>query len=167
MRVVMGFVGRSGAKSPKRHWGWRRRNSWKPNKNGSVWQLRRNDVKLCKKYKKTRKLCNKTSKKRNIFCNECNLIVFRTISTILKLETPMLLIVVTFLAGTTWGPTVATQALSSAASCTTSMNAVAQTILVTAKSNVNGKVLIENDGAGGLQITTGISQRIIASLACN
>ena len=54
----------------------------------------------------------------------------------------MLLIVVTFLAGTTWGPTVATQALSSATACTTSMNDVAQAIKDTAKSNINAEVLI-------------------------
>lgn len=78
----------------------------------------------------------------------------------------MLLIIVTFLAGTTWGPAVATQALPGAAACTTSMNAVAQTILVTSKSNVNGEVLIENDGAGGLKIITGVNKRVMASLAC-
>ena len=78
----------------------------------------------------------------------------------------MLLIVVTFMAGATWGPTVATQALSSAAACTTSMNAVAQAIKDTEKSNINGEVLIQNDGAGGLKIITGVNQRIMASLAC-
>ena len=78
----------------------------------------------------------------------------------------MLLIVVTFLAGTTWGPAVATQALPSAAACTTSMNSVAQTILVTAKSNVNGEVIIQHDDVGGLKIIAGVNQRIMASLAC-
>lgn len=78
----------------------------------------------------------------------------------------MLLIVVTFVAGSTWGPLVSIQDLPNAAACTAAMNAVAQTILYTAKSNVNGEVLIQNHGTKGLKITSGINQRIMARLAC-
>ena len=78
----------------------------------------------------------------------------------------MLLIVVTFLAGATWGPQVSMQAMPNAAACTSSMIAVAQAIMDTAKSNINGEVLIQNDDAGGLKIITGVNQRIMASLAC-
>lgn len=78
----------------------------------------------------------------------------------------MLLIVVTFLAGATWGPQVSIQTMPNPAACTAAMNAVAQTIGATAKSNINGKVLIQSDGTKGLQIISGINQRIMASLAC-
>lgn len=78
----------------------------------------------------------------------------------------MLLIVVTFLSGATWGPQVSMQAIPNPATCMTVMNAVAQTILDTAKSNVNAEVIIQHDGAGGLKIITGVNQRIMASLAC-
>lgn len=78
----------------------------------------------------------------------------------------MLLIVVTFLAGATWGPQVSMQAMPNAAACTAAMNAVAQTIGATAKSNVNSEVLIQNDDTKGLKITSGVNQRIMASLAC-
>lgn len=78
----------------------------------------------------------------------------------------MLLIVVTFFAGATWGPQVLMQAMPNESACTAAMNAVAQTIETTAKSNVNTKVLIQNDGTKGLQIISGVNQRIMASLAC-
>lgn len=48
----------------------------------------------------------------------------------------MLLIVVTFLAGATWGPQVSMQAMPNPAACMAAMKAVAQTIEESAKSNV-------------------------------
>ncbi|ABM39717.1 hypothetical protein [Polaromonas naphthalenivorans] len=78
----------------------------------------------------------------------------------------MLLIVVTFLAGATWGPQVSMQAMPNPVACMAAMNAVAQTIGASAKSNLNTELLIQNDGTKGLKITSGVNQRIMASLAC-
>ena len=78
----------------------------------------------------------------------------------------MLLIVVTFLSGPTWGPQVSMQAMPNAAACLAAMNVVAQTIVDTAKSNVNAEVIIQHDDVGGLKIIAGVNQRIMASLAC-
>ena len=71
----------------------------------------------------------------------------------------MLLIVVTFLTGATWGPQVSIQTMPNEAACTAAMNAVAKTILDTEKSNVNAEVIIQRDGAGGLKIITGVNHR--------
>lgn len=78
----------------------------------------------------------------------------------------MLLIVVTFLAGTTWGPQISLQAMPNESACTAAMNAVAQTIETTAKSNVNTELVIQNDGIKGLKIISGVNRRIMASLTC-
>lgn len=79
----------------------------------------------------------------------------------------MILIVVTFLAGTTWGPTVTTQAMPNAGVCTAAMHATVHAIQRGAKSNTNGPVIIENDDAGGLIIIAGINRRIISIAKCS
>lgn len=78
----------------------------------------------------------------------------------------MLLIIVTFLAGATWGPVVSTQALPSTSTCTAAMNATAHAIQAAAKSNVIGGAIIENDDAGGLKIIAGANRRIISITKC-
>ena len=78
-----------------------------------------------------------------------------------------LLIVVTFLAGNSWGPQVTTQRLPNTEICRTAMNAVAKSIAYAAKSNINGEVKIENNHHGELHVTAGVNQRLIANLSCN
>lgn len=78
----------------------------------------------------------------------------------------MLLIVVTFLAGATWGPMVSTQMMPSASACTAAMTATAHAIQATAKSNIIGGAIIENDGAGELKIISGVNQRINTVITC-
>ena len=62
----------------------------------------------------------------------------------------MLLIVVTFLEGATWGLRVSIQKLPNASACIAAMNVAAQTIENAAKSNINVEVIIQNDYTGGL-----------------
>ena len=52
-----------------------------------------------------------------------------------------------FFFGGDLGPQVSMQAIPNSATCMTAMNAVAQTILDTVKSNVNAEVIIQYDGA--------------------
>ena len=81
-------------------------------------------------------------------------------------RTCMLLIIVTFLAGATWGPTVSTQIMPSAQACTTAMTATAHAIQAAAKSNVIGGAIIENDDAVGLKIIAGVNRRIVSVIKC-
>ena len=79
----------------------------------------------------------------------------------------MLLIVVTFLSGSTWGPVVSMQAMPNVGACMAAMTATAQAIQGSAKSNVNGQVIIENDDAGGLKIIAGVNQRVLSIIKCS
>lgn len=84
-----------------------------------------------------------------------------------KQRTYMLLIIVTFLSGATWGPTVSTQIMPSASACAAAMTATAHAIHNAAKSNVIGEVIIESDDSSGLMIIAGVNQRIMASIKCS
>ena len=77
-----------------------------------------------------------------------------------------LLIIVTFLAGSAWGPQISTQSFSTHQACETAMNAIAEIVLTAAKTNVNGEVLIEKDNANGLKIAAGVHRRLITALSC-
>ena len=83
------------------------------------------------------------------------------------MATSSLLIIVTFMAGSTWGPQVETQLFPNAGTCSAAMNSVAETILGAAKSNVNGEVIIGKDDAGGLKIIAGVNQRIMSIIKCS
>ena len=78
-----------------------------------------------------------------------------------------ILIIVTFLAGNSWGPQVTTQSFSNKESCATTMHAVADNILGAAKSNITGQVVIENDNAGGLKIISGVNKRVMSIIKCS
>ena len=75
-----------------------------------------------------------------------------------------LLIVVTYLSGSAWGPQVSTQHMTAQA-CVAATPGVAEAIRAATASNVNSEVRIVEQ-ANGLQVVAGVSQRIVASVSC-
>lgn len=74
------------------------------------------------------------------------------------------LVVVTFLAGTSWGPQVSTTGMAGIEACNAARSSIASQISNTARTNVTGEVIIEMDGKE--TVVKAASGRELARLSC-
>lgn len=76
-----------------------------------------------------------------------------------------ILVVVAYLAGSVWGPSISLSPLPDLLECTRSRSSVAASIQAVARSNTTGGVEVVKDG-NDLVVRAGVAGREVARLSC-